>query len=243
MKKTWSRGLAIASVSLAAVAVLTGCVRLGVDIEISASDEVSGSVVIAALDSFSDVVVDGEDWNRLLASYTSVPGARESGYDQDGYRGTEVSFDGVPIGDFSNPSVGPAPIVIVREGDRLEVEGSFDFSAFSPEDFGDAGTFTTRTVATDELGELYVRMTFPGEIVSTNGVIDELTNTISWRLRAGEPNQIRASVLSPPPSSWWIWGLGLGGVGLLAGGLTAWALKKRPAAASPPPGRPGPQEL
>jgi len=227
MINTWARVCGIATVSLVTALALSGCVRLGINLEVSDSDRVSGSVVVAALDQWQELAGEEGDLERLVDSYASVPGARESGYDQDGYRGSEIRFDGVSIADFSNPSSGDAPITIRREGDNIELRGSFDFSAINPEDFGGEGTFTTRTVATEDLGELYVRVTLPGDIVSTNGVVDEVTNTVSWRLRAGEPNRLSATAYSPPGLPLWIWGA-IGASALALGAVGIWfALRKR----------------
>jgi hypothetical protein len=65
---------------------------------------------------------------------------------------------------------------------------------------------------------LRVAIKFPGEILETNGSIDEETNTITWLPKYGEANEISALVYSPRGIPSWVWWVlaGVGGAFLIA---------------------------
>ena len=213
MRPAW-----VAISALCVAGALSGCVRFTVDLVVSDRDNVSGSIVLAYPQAASLLFESNGEISDLSQSYASIEGARERGYDQDGYIGTEIRFDEVAIETFSRPGVGSAPLTITRQGDELRLEGSFDFSGFDAEEFDSTEGFAARTVS-DDLGDMYVSVVLPGEILGTNGVVNDGENRVSWRLSIGETNTIYATALSPVPTPDWVWWAIFGGVVVVAGGV------------------------
>lgn len=205
-----SAGLALVVLSL------TGCVRFSVDLTVSPSDQVNGSIVFAYPQATSLLFESDSDIAGLQESYRSVEGAVERGYDQDGFVGSEILFREVSIESFSSPDMGSAPLTIIRNGDEIDVEGVFDFSGFEPEaDSGEEGV--TAASLTRDLGDMYVSIVLPGEILDTNGVVSDADNRVSWRLQLGQVNSLYATALAPEPTPGWLWWAIFGGVSALVG--------------------------
>ena len=193
-----SRALVVVVVSLASVILLAGCLTFTADLSVDESDQVSGSIVVAFPQELIRVVDEDPDLSSWQKRYESLPGATTRGFDQDGRVGNEVVLRDVPIGDFSTAGSGQAPLRIVRSGDELLISGQFDFSRFDGD--GDVeGTVVQASFSLFSPPDMRVSITVPGEILSTNGTVDDETNTISWRLRLGSDNTLEARVLFPEP--------------------------------------------
>lgn len=227
-----SRALVVVVGSLASVIVLAGCLTFTADLSVSESDQVSGSIVVAFPQELVGLVDDDPELSGWQKRYETLPGVTTRGFDQDGRIGNEVVLREVPIADFSTAGSGQAPLRIVRSGDELLISGEFDFSRF------DGGGDTEETVVQASFSlfsvpDMRVSITVPGEILSTNGTVDDDTNTISWRLRLGSENTLEARVLAPEPASFslgntnvWL----IGGVGVVVGvvvGLTVVAITRK----------------
>lgn len=217
MSKTQMSSPVAISAGLALVALsLTGCVRFSVDLTVTPSDEVNGSIVFAYPETMSLLFESDSDIAGLQESYRSVDGAVERGYDQDGFVGSEIRFREVSIESFSSPHAGRAPLTIVRTGDEIDVEGVFDFSGYEAQSDSEVDSFTAASVSRD-LGDMYVSIVLPGEILDTNGVVSEADNRVSWRLQLGQENSLYATALAPEPTPEWLWWAVFGGAGVLAG--------------------------
>lgn len=197
--------------ALCVAGALSGCVRFTVDLVVSDRDDVSGSIVLAYPQAASPLFESNGEIADLSESYASIEGAQERRHDRDGFVGTEIRFDEVAIETFSRPGVGSAPLTITRQGDELRLDGSFDFLGFDAEEFDSTEGFAARTVS-DDLGDMYVSVVLPGEILGTNGVVDDGENRVSWRLSIGDTNTIYATALSPVPTPDWVWWAIFGGV-------------------------------
>lgn len=230
-----SRAVAAVVGSLATAILLTGCLTFTADLSVNESDQVSGSIVVAFPQELVGLVDDDPELSGWQKRYESLPGATTRGFDRDGRIGNEVVLRDVSIEDFSTAGSGRAPIRIVRSGDELLISGEFDFSRF--DDAGDSDEAVVQaSFSLFSPPDMRVSITVPGEILSTNGTVDDDTNTISWRLRLGSENTLEARVLSPEPSSfalgnsnaWLIGGLGVL-VGVVAGITVVAASRKRQA--------------
>lgn len=211
--KLWS---VVGILSATMVLVLSGCVRLAVDLSVNRFDEISGSIVFAYPKATALLFETNPALQSARESYRSIEGAIERGYDQDGLTGTEIRLVEIPIEDFSNPSSGDAPITIKRQDDELRLEGSFDFSGLEEEPEQSGNSFTA-SLSTSRTDDLFVAVVLPGTITATNGLVDEDSNQVYWALELGQPNEIYATSLSPEPTPLWLWGVVLVGAGGLIG--------------------------
>ena len=102
-----NRALKLVSVTLAAVLLLSGCVRFQADLTFNTDDTVDGSIVVAVVLSDEDDAKEqaaasvGQIESQLLGSLRGETGVRASEYDQDGYFGTRFDLDDTPLSAFS----------------------------------------------------------------------------------------------------------------------------------------------
>lgn len=208
----------------ATLLLASGCVRVTADLTVSNNDTVTGDIVIAYPSTTALLFEADRDLAGLKDSYTSIEGAVERGYDQDGFSGSRIVFNDVDIVDFSAPDLGQAPITIVRDGDFIEVEGSFDFSGYDAGPVEGTDGFETKA-ASQDLGNMWVSVVLPGKILDTNGIVNELDNRVSWRLQLGQVNTLYATAESPVPTPDWVWWAGAGGL-LGVAGLVWWLVAR-----------------
>lgn len=248
-------------VAVAALAVLTlalsGCVRMGVEVELQPGGAASSSVVLAVEDRYLDRT--GQSPDGVIDALTqgqrdpAADAVRTEDFQQDGYTGTRYVYSEAELGDIG-AQVGWPIKVIRRDGDYL-VSGTLDLTEQSLGSRGGASI--------DNLS-VTVDVAFPGEVESANGTIDG--NTVRWEPEVGESVKIRARgsavgpeedagaevagaaevVTLPVVPEWVILVLGLSGlVILLLLGVIVWQamLRVRDKRPEPPAGGPThPQE-
>lgn len=235
---------------VAAIAVLlAGCFRVNMDIEVTENDTVSGTAVIAVDESL--VELSGQSVDQLFADMdlSDLPaGSTAEEYREDGFVGQQITFDDVPLSEFTGNGAlsgsGTADdLRIVREGDEFHVSGAFDMSGEE---------FTGTEVPQEFLNnfEFRISITFPGEVTSASGDIDG--NTVTWEPRVGENTEIRAIASAIPSSSSPILMIGLIALGAIVLGAVVYILTHRtPAPATSTgfegtaavPADPGPPEM
>jgi hypothetical protein len=128
-------------------------------------------------------------------------GVTTAPYEDDTFIGQTVTFDAVPIPQFSSGE-GSDTLQIVREGDQFKVTGVMDLSSAS----GSTGDPQIDAIVQEALksAEIRITMTFPGEVVSSNGTIDG--NSVTWEPKIGERTEIQAVAKATGGSSFpWLW--------------------------------------
>jgi len=165
--------------------LLTGCLKLDMDLAIGSDDTVSGSIVFGV--SKDVLELTGGSAEDLLGGETPFPsdqpGVTAQPYDDGDFAGQEFTFDGVPIAEFSDQE-DPDALTIVREGDTFEVSGVLDLSSGATGATGpDAEQFFSSA-------EIRVAITFPGEVIEANGDVDG--NTVAWEPNFGERLELQA---------------------------------------------------
>ncbi len=232
-----------AALAVVALLVLSGCVRMDMDLTLSEDDTASGTVVVAFSDRLAEAmeVEPRELWEQGSGELAGeLPeGATEEPYAEDGYTGGRYTFDGQPIGEIGG--LGGEELSITREGDEYVVTGTMDLT----DDTGELESAPQELV--DEF-DVRVAVTFPGEVVETDGEVLG-TNTVEWRPAVGERTEMRArgSAVSNgmagtagtdgddgPAFPWWVVGA-LAGVLLLAV-VVVLVLRARRGRSGGPPG-------
>lgn len=173
--------------AFAALAVLlSACLKLDMDLRVSADDTVSGSVIFAMDKDLLELT--GQSVEDVLGADAPVPtdaeGVSAEAYEDDRFAGQRFSFDAVPLAQF-NQGEDPESLTIVREGDAFRVTGVLDLAG---------ATGATGVPGFEDAfqgAELRIRISFPGEVADANGAIDG--NTVTWEPRIGERLELQAT--------------------------------------------------
>jgi hypothetical protein len=167
--------------------LLSSCLKLDMNLEVSSNNTVSGTVVFAIQKQLLELAggsVDDLVGEAPLPS--DAPGVSVSDYEDDEFAGKQFTFDAVPIEQFSGGTEGE--LEITRTGDEFHVSGTLDLSsglsgATGPTGF-DPSTFL-------QGAELQIRVTFPGPVSDANGEIEG--NTVTWVPEIGGRLELQAT--------------------------------------------------
>ena len=193
-----NRSMKLVSVVLAAVLLLSGCVRFQADLKFNPDDTVDGSIVVAVVLSDEDDAKEQaaasveQIESQLLAGLRGETGVRASEYDQDGYFGTRFDLDDTPLAAFSGGG-NEGKLALSRDGDEYVFSGLLDFTPDDGEDAPDPDDDTTN---------ITISVTFPGTVTDHNGELNG--STVSW---SASPEQriemdARGSVTPNGPPLW-----------------------------------------
>ena len=188
------RNVKIAAIGAALMVLLSGCMRMNMELTVNPDDTVSGSMVIAfpkALLETAGTTADEVLKQQGLGTSTEA-GVTTEVYDKDGYVGNKISFANKPLKDLSKATgTGGSgeELIIKRVGDQLITSGAMDLSSATADD---ASGMTQEILDTFDVN---VTITYPGEIVSTTGEVKG--NTVTWHIPAGEKVSFDTVVNSP----------------------------------------------
>lgn len=204
----------LALLAAAATLMLTGCLRFSADLTLDPDNTVSGEYVVAVKKGtgekygMSDTEMAQEIWGDYPKA-GALSGASIGDYDDDGYVGVRVSFADQPLEVFAprDDEWG-----VERVGDEFVVSGP---SNAVPQDAaGDVPDGELTAALAD--ARFTVSVTFPGDVLESNGTADR--RTVTWQLRDAPPElSARGSAIAPPdrasPLAW------IAVAVLLAGGI------------------------
>ncbi|MGZ8630656.1 MAG: LppM family (lipo)protein [Actinomycetota bacterium] len=183
--RAWGRSLAILS---ALTLLLTGCLKLDMALTVSPEDTVDGELVFAVNKELLELTGQTvDDFLGGTAVPSDVEGATQEPYEDDKFVGTKVIFESVALAELQQGS-DPDSLSIVREGDRFEVTGELDLSTAGEDLQGDP--FEGQVTEAFDTAELRIAITFPGEIIETNGQVDG--TTVTWEPKFGERTELTA---------------------------------------------------
>jgi phosphatidylinositol mannoside-binding LppM-like protein len=215
--------------------LLAGCFKVNMNVEVTPENTVSGNAIIAVDESL--LKLSGQSADQLFKDMdlSDLPaGATTDAYQEDGFIGQQISFNDVPLSEFtgnntlSGTGAGSGDqLNIVRQGDEFHVTGAFDMSG--PE-------FTGTEVPQQFLDsfEFKISITFPGEVKSATGEIHG--RTVTWEPRFGENTRVEAVASAIPSASFSLLMILLIAAGVLILGALAFMLthRKAPAPAAGP---------
>lgn len=184
------RLLAVGALAL----LLAGCFKVNMDVEVSPENTISGTAIIAVDQGLLEL--SGQNVDQLFqdADLSDLPAdATIEPYEEDGFVGQQITFEDVPIDEFTGSDTlsSGEQLSITRVGDEFHVSGKLDMSG---EDFSGVGDIPAQFL---ENFEFRISITFPGEVKSATGEIDG--HTVTWEPKIGEENPIQA-VASAIPS-------------------------------------------
>ena len=191
---------------LALAVILTGCIKLNMNLGINSDDTVSGSIQFGVQKELLDLTGQSvEDLLGTAAPFPSdAPGVTVEPFDDGEFAGQEFTFDSVPLDEFNSggfAGTGAAGLSgvtgtsgdtlnISREGDTFVVTGVLDMSsglsgATGP--FGGSGGADLFQTA-----DIRIAITFPGEVIQAGGgQVDG--NTVTYVPKFGERLEIDAT--------------------------------------------------
>ena len=175
-------------VAVGALAVLlTGCIKLNIDLSVSSDNKVSGNMVFA----FSKQLLQltGQSAQDVIGSAAPIPsdlpGLSSKPYDDGDFAGEEFTFSDVPLSQFANS--GSDSLNIVRDGDVFKVSGVLDLS--TDQTTGSANIPGLQDALSS--ADIRISITFPGAVSGSNGEIDG--NTVTWRPKIGDRLELQAT--------------------------------------------------
>jgi hypothetical protein len=187
---------------VALVFLMTGCIKLNMNLGINSDNTVSGTVEFGIQKELLDLT--GQNVEDLLGSVapfpSSAPGVTIEPFDDGEFAGQQFTFEDLPIEQFNSGGIAGASgataggagdtLQIAREGDTFVVTGVLDLSSGLS---GATGPFGgTGGAQFFESADIRIAITFPGEVLQApGGRIDG--NTVTYVPEFGERLEINAT--------------------------------------------------
>lgn len=170
-----------ATLLLLILPLLSGCLRARMSIGVSGDDRVTGEIIVATLDAAQAPALRTPP---AVANRVSV-----RPYDQDGYVGSQVFFSDLSFAELQQLSTLTSDganqyhLALRRDGDTVSLDGAVNLT-------------TLRADGAD----VQLRINFPGNVTSTNGVRDG-DSGVHWQLPAGESSVLQAKARYADPGT------------------------------------------
>src|SRR3954447_16788982 len=244
--------LRVVLLAAAALLLLTGCVKLDINLTVSGDDTVSGTYVIGIQKSLLQFT--GQDADAFYEQITSdfdpsdLPeGAKVTPekYDDGKFVGAKLVMDNVPIAGLDNVSgntstSGSNEFSLTHEGDLYQFRAALDTST------GDSSSVSVPQQVLDS-AEIRIKLTFPGEVTETNG--DKDGNTVTWRPKLGEGTTLTATAKDSggggggggSSHTWLVVVAIIAGLAVVAAIVILLVTRSRREQPPPPPNPPAPQ--
>lgn len=180
---------------------LAGCMKVDMSLDVGSDDTVDGTIIFGVERSMADMMGGADSMaEEMLGDTTGLPeGATTEPWEDDDYVGVQATFEDAPLDEFSEGGFS-----IVHEGDEFVVTGEADMTGAteglgdlgtdlgteSGSDLGDLGDLEDSLEGMTESFDIKISMTFPGEIIETNGEVDG--TTVTWRPAVDGPSELTA---------------------------------------------------
>ncbi|WP_415645774.1 LppM family (lipo)protein [Stackebrandtia soli] len=200
--------------------VLTGCMRVDMNVTINADDTITGHYVIALTEEvMNDLAEFGDSADPFAKLEEPFPGdtvVDEYREEVDGevYVGKKLSFENISFDDF---------LGAMNDSDNADGTGGGKFSIErSGGDFVFAVTLDSENTTeypglvaemADDI-HFMITVTFPGEVSDTNGELSNGDRTVTWDVDMGGDTELRAVGSASESSSLVLWII-IGVVGIL----------------------------
>jgi hypothetical protein len=185
------RGTARVIATCTLAMLMTGCVKVDLNMQLHGNNTVSGTMVFAV--SRDLLALTGSSADDLLGQITASAGPlpagvglQQSAYADDRFEGKTYTFKDVPIDEFNRGTTAGESIAIQRVGDTFQVNGEVDLSPAS------TGPLQPGAAQLAKDMELRIAITFPGPVFQQSGGTIS-GNTVTWMPAFGEKTEIRAT--------------------------------------------------
>jgi hypothetical protein len=225
MSKSIKRKVAATLAAILATFLLTGCIKLDMDLTVNKDRTVSGTVIGAVSDYLAELSEETGDTssNSLTSELDSLfdentPGVTVKEYNSGGFTGQQYILDRVAISELSGDGTDPEGFNIKIVGNKVNVSGVLDLSmdddtTSSLELFGGdlaKGLFSS--------AQMRIAVRFPGK-------------QVVWTPVIGERNELSATVEIPNAKKILTYaGIGIGALILLLLAFLLGRKAKKPAA-------------
>jgi len=195
MELSKAKKLLVLLVLGAMTVMLSGCVRLGIDLQVNKNKTVSGTMVFALADSLAALGGSSTSLTQGGLIDSKTPGVTTLPYSKDGFTGQEYVLKDVPISAFK-PMGQDNSFSISETPTRITVSGYLDLSSTS------GGDATSSLLASSILStaDIHVTIKFPYDVVSSTGVISSDRRTVTWHPKLGEKTKLEAVIAIPSGS-------------------------------------------
>lgn len=223
MSKTIKRKIAAIFAALLSAFLLTGCIKLDMDLTVNRDKTVSGTVIAAISDYLAELSEESGDTssNSLTSELDSLfdvntPGITVKEYKSGGFSGQQYILDRVAISELTGDVTNPEGFNIKIEDNKVNVSGVLDLSideetTSSLESFGAdlaKGLFSS--------AQMRIAIRFPGKVISSSGEISADGKQVVWTPVIGERNELSATVELPNAKKILTYaGIGIGALALL----------------------------
>ena len=203
--------------------LLTGCIKLDMDLTVNTDRTVSGTVIGAVSNYLAELAEESGDTssNSLTSELDSLfdentPGVTVKEYKSGGFTGQQYILDHVAISELSGDGADAESFKIKIVGNKVNVSGVLDLSmdedATSSLDLFGAdfakGLFSS--------AQMRIAVRFPGKVISSSGEISADGKQVIWTPVIGERNELSATVELPNAKKILIYvGIGIGALVLL----------------------------
>jgi hypothetical protein len=218
--------------------LLTGCIKLDMDLTVNTDRTISGTVIGAVSDYLAALAEESSDTssNSLTSELDSLfdentPGVTVKEYKSGGFTGQQYILDRVAISELNGDGTDADTFNIKIVGNQVNVSGLLDLSmdedtSSSLELFGSdlaKGLFSS--------AQMRIAVRFPGKVISSSGEISADGKQVIWTPVIGERNELSATVELPNVKKFAIYaGIGIGALVLLFIVFMLWRKAKKPVA-------------
>jgi hypothetical protein len=187
----------ILAISLTSL-LLSGCVKMDLALEINSDKTVSGTLIYAISDALSELGTTSEESDPTTDLFdTSAKGVTISEYKQDGYTGTKIVLDRVPIEAFNKEGGETGGFQIIREENKITLKGELDLSSAGTDQSDESDWGAALAKSLFATADLDISVKFPVKVLSTTGTISEDGRTVSWKPQLGEKVDLTTTVELP----------------------------------------------
>lgn len=191
------------------VTLLSGCMKVDMDMKLGKDEKMSGTMIVAIQASLLEMMgqTKADFIKEMNQDQSDLPkGATVKTYDKDGFIGQEVKFSGIPASDFSKLSstatdtasgaTGGTPgaddLQLVKKNGKWLLTGTMDLSSAGATPSSKPKPGEPNLSALMAGFKIRIKMNFPGKIVEHDKWGKVKGNSIEWTPKAGEKVVMRA---------------------------------------------------
>lgn len=194
---------------LGVITLLSGCMKVDMDMKLGKDEKMSGTMIVAIQASLLEMMgqTKADFIKEMNQDQSDLPkGATVKTYDKDGFIGQEVKFSGIPASDFSKLSstatdtasgaTGGTPgaddLKLVKKNGKWVLTGTMDLSAAGATPNSKPKPGEPDLSALMSGFKIRIKMNFPGKIVEHDKFGKVSGNSIEWTPKAGQKVVMRA---------------------------------------------------
>ena len=195
------------------IPLLSGCVKLNMDLQVNNDKTLSGTMIFAVADSLAAMGTGSSDFktNDLISG--KAKGVTVTEYKSGGYTGAAYKLDHVPFSEISKGigengiagSTGSSQdgLKFKQVGNKVYVTGNLDMTNSNSSDPSDPFAATGESIAKSMMSAMDLRISIrvPGKVIKTTGELSTDGKTISWHPKYGEKNDLATEIEIPSGSS------------------------------------------